>query len=94
MSRLTLAATITRLWFVEQKETLRREKFFLFRPIIDVLVIFTAPLSLLRIILLKQLHINLLQKKLTRDIPKGTIITKDMVDLSSSDLYRMMNSVK
>lgn len=34
------------------------------------------------------------EKKLTRDIPKGTIITKDMVDLSSSDLYRMMNSVK
>ena len=34
------------------------------------------------------------EKKLTRDIPKGTIITKDMVNLSSSDLYRMMNSVK
>ena len=95
MSRLTLAATITRLWFVEQKETLRREKFFFFRPIIDVLVIFTCTFEPVENYPSETAPYYLIaEKKLTRDIPKGTIITKDMVDLSSSDLYRMMNSVK
>ena len=32
------------------------------------------------------------EKKLKRDIPKGTVITTDMVDLENSELYRMINS--
>lgn len=34
------------------------------------------------------------EKTVTRDIPKGSIITMDMVDLSSSALKRMIDSVK
>ena len=32
------------------------------------------------------------EKKLKRDIPKGTVITTDMVDLENSELYRIINS--